>query len=38
MFVVGRYAGTTDIVIAGIGAFIGYYVSKNIQEADLVMI
>jgi VanZ family protein len=36
MSVTGRYAGTTDIVIAGIGAFIGCYVSKNIQEADLV--
>jgi glycopeptide antibiotics resistance protein len=36
MSVIGRYAGTTDILIAGIGGFVGYSVSKNVQEADLV--
>jgi len=30
----GRYAGTTDIIIAGLGAWIGAFVNESIQGPD----
>jgi glycopeptide antibiotics resistance protein len=35
MFVATRYAGTTDILIAGIGACVGYGVSKALEDGVL---
>jgi VanZ family protein len=37
MFVATRYAGTTDILIAGVGAFVGYSVSKNMEGDSVLM-
>jgi hypothetical protein len=34
MVVPGRFAGTTDVLIAGLGGWLGAFVSRSMDEID----